>query len=201
MVITIDGPAASGKTTISKQLGKILRIPVIHSGELWRSIGRWSIRMGIETPEVLAIYARTMLIPPYQGGLYDEDILDRTLAICDSPMIRETVNNRIRDRARMFGDCIVEGREQGLTVFPRSRIRILLDREMGDRAIDRADRLKVANVDEVMVCLKDRDRRDRERDYGPLCPRDSRTPLDTTGMTPEQTVLAILAMITQSENK
>ncbi len=157
-VITIDGPAASGKSSVAREVARRLGIPFVSSGLLYRGAGWVMLQSGqtdVDEAEVLAELGRheVSLVPGLQGNLlmidgtsrYAElhtDEIDRNVSrVASFPQVREWVNAQIR---QLDGSFVIEGRDMGTAVFPRADhkfyldapVRLRAERRLGERQSD-----------------------------------------------------------------
>lgn len=155
MIITIDGPAASGKSTAARELARELRLPVLDTGATYRTVALACLRAGVEPSENSAVaeIARSIdlqmscdpLDPRVMLGT--EDVTDEiravrveeaTKTVCQIEAVREILIERQREiAAKLGGSLVAEGRDQGAVVFPEAEHKFILDAEVQTRAIRR----------------------------------------------------------------
>ena len=203
MIITIDGPAGSGKSTAARELAKALGIAHLDTGATYRAVTLLALRRGIDLADdaALAELARGMdirMVPAGErvGVLLDGlDVTDeiRTEAVsansrhaAASPAVREVLVELQRRLGRQLGSFVTEGRDQGSVVFPDADVKFYLDARASERARRRCQELRShgqqADREAVLAAIEDRDRRDRTRAVGPLRVPGGATVIDTSDM-------------------
>jgi len=203
MIITIDGPAGSGKSTAARELAKALGMAHLDTGATYRAVTLLALRRGIDLADdaALAELARGMdirMVPAGErvGVLLDGlDVTDeiRTEAVsansrhaAASPAVREVLVELQRRLGRQLGSFVTEGRDQGSVVFPDADVKFYLDARASERARRRCQELRShgqqADREAVLAAIEDRDRRDRTRAVGPLRVPGGATVIDTSDM-------------------
>ena len=216
MIITIDGPAGSGKSTAARGLARELGIAYLDSGATYRAVALKAIRDGVDFGDeaALAALARRadVKIVPRPAGVQvlldgcdvSNDIRSPEISQKASEMARlETVRAvlvEIQKRiGRELGDFVAEGRDQGSVVFPDATVKFYLDAEAKLRAERRRDELiaagKEADLAEVLRSVIQRDERDSTRSAGPLVRPDGAAVVDTSTRTAEQTLAVLKAVV------
>ena len=219
MIITIDGPAGSGKSAAALLLAGRLHVPFLDTGAMYRAVALDALENGLlAAPASMEARARALdlnfdwtLSPPpilLNGRNVSEQIrLPRVTEIiylaADNPAIRAELVRRQRALGQQLGSLVTEGRDQGSIVFPQADFKFYLDATPRERARRRIAQMTakgiVFNPDEVLAAIELRDRRDRSRNVGPLLrPADSIL-LDTTAMTLEEVVTAMQQRIAKCE--
>jgi len=206
-IITLDGPSASGKSTVAKRLARALGIPYLSSGLLYRAAALLAPsrsehqKEGIEEGALLkSLEARSIrLVPDPLGNRVLIDGQDRTEAlhtqeidrvvsqVARLPGVREWVNRRLKEVPPPF---VAEGRDMGRVVFPEARYKFYLTASPEVRARRRALERPQA-YEEVLQDLLQRDTLDQAQSL----PAPDALVLDTTGMTVEEVVAWILERI------
>lgn len=208
-VITIDGPAASGKGTIAERVAAELGFHYLDSGALYRLAALAAIRAGasFEDPEAL-VRAAESLEPVFSGGrilLAGEDVTDairaeevgvaasRSAAV---PGVRRALFELQRRAAREPG-LVADGRDMGTAIFPDAPLKIFMTASARVRAERRARQLEArgqtADREALTRDLEERDRRDRSRAASPLRPAEDARLLDTSEMGIDEVVKKVLS--------
>lgn len=208
-VITIDGPAASGKGTIAERVAAELGFHYLDSGALYRLAALAAIRAGasFEDPEAL-VRAAESLDPVFSGGrilLAGEDVTDairaeevgvaasRSAAV---PGVRRALFELQRRAAREPG-LVADGRDMGTAIFPDAPLKIFMTASARVRAERRARQLEArgqtADREALTRDLEERDRRDRSRAASPLRPAEDARLLDTSEMGIDEVVKKVLS--------
>lgn len=209
-LISIDGPAASGKSTIARALAHHLGFDHVSSGNLYRLYALAGMRHDIdpesgEDVERLLASAQPGFDPGAERYLLgSEDVTDALLSreVSDFTSRIATiaaVRNRINEVLRAWcdeRDCVVEGRDIGTVVFPDAKLKVFLTASLEERAKRRMRDFEGAGkaqpLDAVMADLDSRDTRDGTRSLAPLKAATDARELDSTGK-PVDVVVAQIA--------
>ncbi len=201
-VIAIDGPSASGKSTVARKVAARLGRIYVDSGALYRSIAWKAMTAGCDTGRAEAVVVALGMMKVecdvvgnavrYRVDGYEPAVEIRTEQVSGHvslvavvPEVRSAVTDWLRGMTR-FGALVMEGRDIGTVVFPDARAKFYLDASPEERARRRSAELVVpggsADVSTVKHSLEDRDRRDRGRKTAPLKVADDAQVIDTTGL-------------------
>jgi cytidylate kinase len=214
-VVTIDGPAAAGKSTTARALAAILGFLYVDTGALYRALALKVEREGVSPDDPDAIertVASTKLdlsgSPDHAHVFLDGEDVSREIR---TPAVSELSSRlaaqpRVRRRLveiqrglRARGPLVGEGRDLGTVVFPAAQVKIYLDADLDTRARRRTrelqDRGIAAALEQVREDLERRDARDRSRADSPLKPPDDAIVVDTGGMDVEAQVEAVLRVV------
>jgi cytidylate kinase len=204
MIITLDGPAGAGKSTVGRALARRLGFRFLDTGAMYRAVALAGMRQGVdwERPEQLARLAEQLDIQVNGERilLSGEDVTEavRTSEVtavtryaAGHPQIRQRLV--ALQRAAAGQDPIVsEGRDQGTVVFPQAECKIFLTASPHERAGRRLRDLTAqgesARLEDVLAAIERRDREDSSRSVGPLVPAADATTVCTDGLTFEQVV-------------
>lgn len=205
MVITIDGPAGAGKSTVARQLAERLDMEFLDTGAMYRCVALAALEQGVawDDPEGLAEMARGLNIG-LRGDTVRLNGRDVTAAIrhssvtavvhhaADHPEIRQHLVQLQREAARER-DIVTEGRDQGTVVFPDAECKFFLTASAEERAKRRLSELrrrgeKTLTLNDVLEEQAARDQRDRDRPVGRLVQAADAIPVCTDGLTLEQVV-------------
>ena len=213
IVVAIDGPAGAGKSSIARRLAKRLGFLYIDSGAMYRAVGLWALKAGIDLADAhrlsqLAAEAAIQLEP---GGsrvlLNGEDVTEaiRTPEVSQAASRVSTIGGvrkaMVAEQRRMAeqSSVVMEGRDIGSVVFPDAEIKIFLDADTGVRAERRlresAERGDSVDPAEMARQIRQRDERDRTRAEAPLVQAPDAVYVDSTGLTIEQVEETILRII------
>jgi cytidylate kinase len=209
MVITIDGPAGTGKSTVSRAVAKRLGFDFLDTGAMYRAIGLAAIRRGVamDNARELAFVAEHCRVefdwskaPP--GVLLNGESVGHLLRGTDAteaakfvaqvPAIRNKLVEDQRRIGREHGRLLTEGRDQGSVVFPDAAFKFFLTATPEERAHRRARELRtrgeIVDEKEILRQIVERDRLDSSRAVGPLKVPDGAETVDTTRLTMEQVI-------------
>lgn len=207
-VITIDGPAASGKGTIAQRVAKTLGFHYLDSGALYRIVTFLALQKGLTLEQERAIVqvARSMH-PQFIDGQIFVDGQNITQAIRTEEVSRATscvaaiseVRKALLDVQKAYAKApgvVADGRDMGTTIFPRATLKVFLTASVDVRTERRALQLEakglVADRQAMKRDLEIRDQRDRERADSPLKPAQGAYILDTSDLTIEEVEKKIL---------
>jgi len=215
-IITIDGPAGSGKTTTARALAAHLGFLYIDTGAMYRAVAYAMREQGIDAADVRsvceALRELRVTLEMSNGSqrvfLNGEDIEDEirsreiskaASAVSALPCVREAMVALQRSTAAAADGAVLEGRDIGTVVFPDAPCKIFLTADVRTRALRRLRQHEDngENVDPVELEreIAERDRNDETREHAPLRkPKDAIT-VDTTGLTVEGQVAAILGLL------
>ena len=217
MVIAIDGPAGSGKSTIAKIVAEKLHFRYIDTGSMYRAVAWKSLLKNVDlsNEEMVAEIAHNVEIDlvPEEGGqsvlvdgenatnqLKQEKISRAAAVVAAQPMIREIMTKKQRELGNRE-DVVMDGRDIGTVIFPQAEKKFFLDAEPKERGRRRFDELKTknqeANLDLATIIeqVKQRDHEDRTRKIAPLRQADDAISIDTTHLDISQVVDQVMKEI------
>ena len=219
LIIAIDGPVGSGKSTVARRVAEMLGYIYLDSGAMYRAVAWKALRNGVsfDAEEELAELARATRIDLVSddGGfrvLVDgTDVTDqiRSPAVAQAAS-KVAVNSAVRAvlvaeqrRAAAGGGVVMEGRDIGTVVFPDADLKIFLDASVEVRAERRrlqyAQKGERLEFSEVLEQVRQRDKRDRERAVSPLLRAHDSVYVDNTAMSPEETARLIVFLAREHE--
>lgn len=212
LIVTIDGPAGTGKSSVARDLATRLGIEFLDTGAMYRAATALALDRGIplDDEHAIAELARSADIhfdwredPPTLlafGEPYDKRLRDADVTAAVSPVSGLAEVRRVLVRKqRLIGSqhprLVTEGRDQGSIVFEDADVKFYLDASPRVRAERRAEQLRElgyeADVDRIEQEIAERDRRDSTREVGPLICPDDAIRVDTSDRTREQVVDAL----------
>lgn len=213
--VAIDGPAGAGKSTIAKAAAKKLGYIYVDTGALYRAVGVYSLRNGVDTTDGEAV-AKTLpsvsVELKFQDGvqhvyLNGEDVSEEIRTpqasmaashVSAVPAVRQFLFDLQRDIAAK-NNCIMDGRDIGTVVLPHAQVKIFLTASPEARAKRRFIELQAKGAkdtfEQVLADLKQRDYNDSHRAVAPLKPADDSVLVDTTALTLEASVEKVIEVI------
>jgi cytidylate kinase len=207
LIVTMDGPAGTGKSTVSRAVAKRLALPHLDTGAFYRAAGLAALRAGVDLddgPRVASSLAGVVLEQVDGRMLLDgddvsveirrPDITRASSQVSTHPEVRNELVSRQRDWVERHGNrAVVEGRDIGSVVFPEAAVKVYLDARPEVRAQRRASETG-EDYAEVLSEIKARDHRDSTRSASPLTVPSGAVVIDTSEMTSEQVVDHVLEM-------
>ena len=207
-VITLDGPAASGKGTVAELVARELGFHYLDSGALYRIATLAALKAGVDPADSEGLTAvAEKLSPVFENGrillegedvtlaIRSEEVSRVTSKVAVVPGVRRALFDLQRRAARAPG-LVADGRDMGTVVFPEAPLKVFLTASARVRAERRYKQLtargETADLDLLTKDLEERDRRDRERAEAPLKPAADARLLDTTEMGIEEAVKKVL---------
>ena len=212
LVVTIDGPAASGKSTTARTVAKRLGYKYLDTGAMYRAMGLKALKAGVDVADEggMAKVARDTEIDVETLASGTRVLLDGTDVTDDlrSPEVSTAasevaalgpVRERMVEIQRRIGEeggIVAEGRDIGSVVFPEAEVKIYLDADLRTRALRRkkelngkGTRVELAKVERD---IRSRDKSDSNRQHSPLVVPEGATIVDTTHLTIEEQIDEVL---------
>ncbi len=205
MVITVDGPAAAGKSTVARRLARALGFQYLDTGAMYRALTWRALQSGtpLDDPRALVELAentRIELTPDgrvlcdgtdVSGRIRTPEVTNNIFRVADEPGVRKVLIQQQRRIAR-DRDIVSEGRDQGTDVFPEADLKFFLEASLEERARRRLRQQrqndKDLTLEEVKRQMARRDRQDRSRPVGSLRRTDDMIVIDSTNMTADEVV-------------
>jgi cytidylate kinase len=220
IIIAIDGPAGSGKSTAAKNLAKKLGFTYLDTGAMYRAITYCALRNNIvdNVPAVIEMTKNLTLRLKYEDGVNrvfvnDEEVTD----VIRTPEVNSKVSEisvipevraemvKIQKSIGDNGNIVAEGRDVTTVVFPDADIKIFLTASIDERAKRRFREYQQKKADitieEVKANLEKRDKIDSGRDVSPLRKANDAIEFDNTGYTPEEDLDYLIKKVNEVLNK
>ncbi|MEK9627453.1 MAG: (d)CMP kinase [Nitrospinota bacterium] len=217
MIIAIDGPAGSGKSTIAKFIAKNLNYRYIDTGAMYRAVAWSANNKGLDLDDETAIgqWAEQLKIefvadPSGQQirvngenatGLLKNEVVGRGAAkVAAQKRVREILVAKQQEIGQS-GNIVMDGRDIGTKVFPNAELKFFMDADAEERGKRRYLELKEKNMDvdleNIIAEIKQRDHEDKTRTISPLRPAEDAIEVDTTKFTIEEVIDQVMEHIKQ----
>ena len=212
MIITIDGPAGSGKSTIAKNVAKELNFTYFDTGAMYRAVAFGLLRDNVDPNDIKAVEKAIVhfdiTIDDHKHFfLDDEDITDmirteEVSSLASKASAYPAVRHLLVDLQRRLSqgvNAVFEGRDMGTVVFPEADVKVFLTATPEERAKRRQKDLEKADsptsFDEILAKINKRDFDDSSREMSPMRPADDAHLLDTSSLTIEEVTKQIIQLI------
>jgi len=218
LVIAVDGPAGTGKSSVSRGLARSLDARYLDTGAMYRIVTLAVLRAGVDLEDVDAIGATAASAGLAVGYDPDEDrcylaeedvsaeirgdeVTKAVSAVSAVPAVRTRLVQLQRELAAGEGSVVVEGRDIGTVVLPDADVKIFLTASAEERARRRNDQNVAAGLPDayeaVLADVKRRDHLDSTRAVSPLRAADDALVVDTSDMTESQVIAHLLELVKQ----
>jgi len=208
-VVTIDGPAGAGKSTVAREVARRLGLRFLDTGSMYRAF-TWKAMQGaadLRDPASLVAMIRASKLE-LQGErilldgrdvareIRGDEVTQNAEWLADPPEVRAELV-RLQQQFGRDGGLVTEGRDQGTVVFPDAQFKFYLDASVDVRAGRRHGEAG-GDFEAVRRLIAERDERDRGRPVGALKVPDGAVRIDTSDMTVEQVVARLVAAVESS---
>ncbi len=213
--IAIDGPAGSGKTTVAKQISKMLDILYLDTGAMYRACGLYALNEGVSVDDeqgVSALMEKIDLKIEYYNGtqhtiLFGKDVSEdirrnEVSSLASKISVHKCVRLKMLEMQREIAsktDCVLDGRDIGSFVLPNAKFKFFLTASVAVRANRRFLELKAKGMEVDLKQLEqeiaERDYRDSTREIAPLTQAPDAEFIDTSFMTIEQVIEKIISRV------
>ncbi|MEX0676140.1 MAG: (d)CMP kinase [Pirellulales bacterium] len=211
MIVTIDGPAGAGKSTIARALARRLGFRFLDTGAMYRAVALAALRRRLNwnEPEKLVELARELRLDVSEDHvavdgrdvtleIRTNEVTDVTHYAANNPGVR-AILVELQRRSAGDDDLVTEGRDQGTIVFPRAECKIYLTASPRERARRRAEELTArgqpTSVEEVLRDQTRRDTSDATRPVGPMIAASDAVEVATDGLNPDAVLDRLEALV------
>ncbi len=213
--VAIDGPAGAGKSTVARAAAQKLGYIYVDTGALYRAVGVYCLRKGIETTDADGVGAilseitvELKFIDGVQHVFLNGDDVSTEIRLPEASMAASNVSAIPAVRAFLFdlqrniaakNNCIMDGRDIGTVVLPNAQVKIFLTADDTERAMRRYKELQEkgssVTYQEVLDDLRVRDYNDSHREIAPLKPAEDSVIVNTTNYTLEESINKIVQTV------
>lgn len=208
LLIAIDGPAGSGKSSVARAVAERLGLADLNTGALYRAVALVALQEDLDLNDGVALSkaagsielspdgVRVDGVPIPEGALRTPEVSAAASKVSAHPEVRQElldVQRRAAEEERERGGAVVEGRDIGTVVLPDADLKVFLSAAPEERARRRAVQSgREEEFDRIREAMKVRDRQDSEREASPLKPAPDAVVLDTTRLDLEDVVSRVL---------
>jgi cytidylate kinase len=210
-VIAIDGPAGSGKSTVARAVADRLGLQYLDTGAMYRAVAFAALRADIDPMDAEPVGRLVEALSIEVGDTVAVDGVDATIeirgpevtravsAVAANPVVRREMRRRQREWAEARGGGVIEGRDIGSVVFPDALVKVYLTADDEERARRRSQEVLDLDYDTVAADIARRDHVDATRSDSPLTVPEGATLIDTSGLSIDQVVDAVLTRVQAAE--
>ena len=199
MVVAIDGPAGAGKSTVARESARALGFTYLDSGAMYRAVGLMTARHGgpaAERAAELDIRLGDRVVANGEDvteAIRAPEVSEAASEVATDQRVREALVKKQRELLAE-GDWVAEGRDIGTVVAPDAEVKVFLTASPEERARRRAAELGT-DVETVMRDQALRDAQDMDREHSPLRPATDSVELDTSGLSVDEVVQRVVALV------
>lgn len=219
--VAIDGPAGAGKSTVAKAVAKQMGLIYVDTGAMYRAMALYMLREGVDltdTAEIAGKSTQADITIRYEDGvqvvylngenvnayLRTEEVGEAASVTSPVPQVRENMV-RLQKALAAGSDCIMDGRDIGTCVLPNAQLKIYLTAGSEVRAKRRYDELTAkgesCSLANIKADIEERDYRDMHREISPLKQAEDAVLVDTSHMTQDEVIEAVLKLCSQAREK
>lgn len=216
LIVTVDGPAASGKSTVARLLAGRLGASFLDTGAMYRAVTLAAMQAGVDMSdeeELIGVLKNSEFgFAAKEGKLMvlingvdvtaqirESEVTANARYIASAEKLREKLVQMQRQFAAGEEKIVTEGRDQGTVAFPDADIKFYLTAEAIERAKRRQAELQASgssqSLEKIQVAIEERDKSDANRAIGPLKPADDAIVIDTTNLNIEEVVEKLLCCV------
>lgn len=204
MIIAVDGPSAAGKGTVARAIARRLGYHFLDTGSLYRMVGLAMLKAGKSGADQASATAFAKALDP--AAIRDEDLRNENVAAMASrvaaiPAVRQALLDYQRQFAGRKPGAVLDGRDIGTVVCPDADLKFFVTASTGVRARRRFEELESlgqkADYQSVLDDVMARDERDAGRATAPTRPADDAIMIDTSDLTREEVLDAVMDLIAE----
>lgn len=213
MIVAIDGPSGTGKSSTSKAVAAKLGLSYLDTGAQYRAITWWMLTNGVDVSDAAAVAnaaAKPVIVSgtdpaaptitvdgeDASGPIRTQEVTSHVSAVSAVPEVRTLITELQRSIAAGAAQgIVVEGRDIGTTVLPDAGLKVFLTASPEARAARRSGELKGADVAATKEALIKRDAADSGRKTSPLAKADDAVEVDTTELTLDQVIECVVTLV------
>ena len=216
LIVTVDGPAASGKSTVARLLAGRLGASFLGTGAMYRAVTLAAMQAGVDMSdeeELLGVLrdsefgfaakeGKLMVLingADVTAQIRESEVTANARYVASAEKLREKLVQMQRQFAAGEEKIVTEGRDQGTVAFPDADIKFYLTAEAIERAKRRQAELQAdgssQSLEKIQVAIEERDKSDANRAIGPLKPADDAIVIDTTDLSIEEVVEKLLCCV------
>lgn len=218
MIVAIDGPSGTGKSSTSKAVAAQLGLSYLDTGAQYRAITWWMVTNGIDLTDPSAIadvVGKAEIVSgtdpenptitvdgtDVSGPIRTQEVTSKVSAVSAVPEVRALITELQRSvAASAEKGIVVEGRDIGTTVLPGADLKIFLTASPEARAARRSGELKGADVNATREALLKRDAADSSRKTSPLAKADDAVEVDTSELTLQQVIECVVTLVEEKRD-
>ncbi len=222
LIVTIDGPAGSGKSTVARLLAEKLGATFLDTGAMYRAVTLAAMKAGLDMnleDNLVKVMNETDFRFSAAAGrmqvrIDNEDVTEQIRSpevtanarfAAAAPKVRAALVDMQRQFAAEHETTVTEGRDQGTVAFPDAHVKFYLTADAAERAARRHAELQEKGnpqtIEQIQEAIEKRDKSDRSRSVGPMKPADDAIIVDTTRLTIDQVVDNLLSCVREKCSK
>ena len=202
MIIAIDGPAASGKGTIAKQIARVYALHHLDTGLIYRAVAKAVLDAGFSPDDAARAIDAAIALDPTQFdeiALKAQAITEAASVVAAIPEVRQALMNYQREFAMRPPGAVLDGRDIGTVIAPGADVKLFVvatpEVRASRRVLEMRARGEAADESEVLADLLRRDERDSRRSAAPLKPAPDAHLLDTTHLDIDAAIRAAIDIV------
>ncbi|MFC1634450.1 (d)CMP kinase [Planctomycetota bacterium] len=220
LIVTIDGPAASGKSTTARLLARKLGASFLDTGAMYRAVTLAAMKAGVDLnnqEELLGVLQKHQFRFSVRAGrmrisidavdvtemIRNPQVTANARYIAATPKVREKLVEMQRQFAEDRRKIVTEGRDQGTVAFADANVKFYLTADPAERARRRQAELetKSESLQQTKKAIEERDKSDQNRAVGPLEPAKDAIIVDTTNLSIDEVVEKLLKLVKETCSK